>query len=226
MDDQKSKATRLILTEDGSHSIFSEAFGCSYHSLKGAIQESQFIFIQQGLDFFATKTNNPNIRILEFGFGTGLNALLSYLYIQNKSFSLEYDSIEAYPLVADTISNLNFCKTLGIEDNLLLNMHHSVKPGRQFSNFKLNLMITKFEDFIPERTYDIIYFDVFGPDDQPQFWQRPFLDILERLTKAESILVSYSVKGSFRRALKELGFSLEKLPGPPGKREILRATKI
>jgi len=216
----------LKITADGSHTIFSKKFNCSFHSINGAIQESRHIFIENGLDYFAKKTDYHTISVLEYGFGTGLNAILSYLYCVDHKINLVYDSIEAFPLDADTIQQLNYAQVLGIDESWILHLHKGKFPKQIGEAFKLNLHIKKFEDFIIDQKFDIIFFDAFGPDDQPYLWERPFLDSIAEMTHSNSILLTYSVKGSFKRALKSLGFSVEKLPGPPGKREILRATKI
>jgi len=201
-------------------------FNCSFHSLNGAIQESRHIFIENGIDYFVKKTGCHTISVLEYGFGTGLNAILSYLYGIDHKISLIFDSIEAYPLDFNTIRKLNYAQLLGIQDSLILQFHENKINDQICESFKLNLHKQKFEDFLVDQQFDVIFFDAFGPDDQPTLWERPFLDHLAKMTHSNSILLTYSVKGSFKRALKSLGFSVEKLPGPPGKREILRATKI
>jgi tRNA U34 5-methylaminomethyl-2-thiouridine-forming methyltransferase MnmC len=217
---------QLIITEDGSHSIFSGTFQCSYHSVKGAVTESRHIFIQQGLDYYAKKHENKGLSILEYGFGTGLNALLAYLYAKEKRLLIDYESIEAFPLDSKTVLELNYSGILGIEESEILKFHHPQSQMDLSPFFKLKLHKVKFEEFVAEKKYDIIFFDAFGPDDQPHLWERPFLDTISQLMHEGSIFVTYSVKGSFKRALKSLGFALEKLPGPPGKREILRAIKL
>lgn len=226
MKSELAKNNQLIITEDGSHTVYSAEFQCSYHSIKGAVTESRHIFIKHGLDYYAKRQESQDLSILEYGFGTGLNALLAYLYANEKRISVDYESIEAFPLATKKVLELNYPAILGIDENKILQFHHAHTAMEMSPFFKLKLHMVKFEEFVSEKKYDIIFFDAFGPDDQPLLWERPFLDTLPQWMHEGSVLVTYSVKGSFKRALKSLGFALEKLPGPPGKREILRAFKI
>jgi tRNA U34 5-methylaminomethyl-2-thiouridine-forming methyltransferase MnmC len=216
---------KVILTGDGSNSIFSEKFNCTYHSVHGAIQESEHVFIHSGLDHLVKNTDKTRINILEFGFGTGLNALLSLKYSVTNKITINYSTIEAYPLPDDLVSQLNFITedtNNAFKDEFYV-MHNSnllnipLRDSFTFSKF-----LTKFEDFSSNQKFDIIFFDAFDPDEQSHLWERPFLDKIPLLLVEKGILVTYSVKGSFKRALRELGFKVSKLPGPPGKREILR----
>lgn len=220
---------KLIVTDDGSSSIFSEQFRCTYHSVHGAIQESTHIFIQSGLDHYIRNTGKTMLKVLEFGFGTGLNALLSLKYCLDNNIHVDYSTIEAYPLSDEIVKSLNFISTENLSAylNEFYNMHFG-ELNRLFINefFTFSKYITRFEDFSSDIKFDLIYFDAFGPDEQSEFWTRPFLDKIPDLLNENGILVTYSVRGSFKRALKELGFKIYKIPGPPGKREILRAEKL
>lgn len=218
-------SNKLIVTNDGSNSIFSEQFNCTYHSVHGAIQESQHIFISSGLDFYLKKTGKNTIKILEFGFGTGLNALLSLKYSVENKIKIDYSTIEAYPVSEELLSQLNYTaeNDLRIFDNEFYTMHKTFEPTINLNEFyTFSKYICLFEDFSTEEQFDLIFYDAFGPDEQPHLWNRPFLDKIPQLLIENGILLTYCVKGSFKRALKELGLKIFKIPGPPGKREIMR----
>ncbi len=219
---------KLIVTNDGSNSIFSEQFNCTYHSVHGAIQESQHIFISSGLDFYLKKSGKNTIKILEFGFGTGLNALLSMKYSVDKNIHIDYSTIEAFPVSEEIFSQLNFIaeNDLNAFAEEFNEMHNTCEPVISLNRcFSFSKYIIRFEDFSTEQQFDLIFYDAFGPDEQPHLWARPFLDKIPHLLLKNGILVTYCVKGSFKRALREIGFAINKIPGPIGKREILRAEK-
>ena len=218
----KSGSRKMITTEDGSHSVFSSEFNCSYHSVNGAVSESMHIFIENGLEYFYSRYKNKTVSILEFGFGTGLNALLAWQWSERKGVNVHYYAIEAYPLLSEEFVLLNYPEIFNIESEKFFKLHNNNIFHDGY--FQLEKFIGKFEDFPARQKYDIIFFDPFGPDEQPHLWEQPFLDVLPELIVPKGILVTYSVKGSFRRALKNLGFDIEKLPGPPGKRHVLRST--
>jgi len=219
---------KLIVTNDGSNSIFSEQFNCTYHSVHGAIQESQHIFISSGLDFYLKKSGKNTIKILEFGFGTGLNALLSMKYSVDKNIHIDYSTIEAFPVSEEIFSQLNFIaeNDLNAFSEEFIKIHKTCEPVISLNRcFSFSKYISRFEDFSTEQQFDLIFYDAFGPDEQPHLWARPFLDNIPSLLLKNGILVTYCVKGSFKRALREIGFAVNKIPGPIGKREILRAEK-
>lgn len=216
----------LILTEDGSHTLYLPEMEEHYHSIHGAIQESRHVFIEAGL----MKVNLKEISILEIGFGTGLNALLSLLALKNKEIKLQYFGIEKYPLLQEEYEALNFGHLLGVKaSNELQKMHES--PWNQ--NFKLTeaFMLHKIHsdlhtcDLTQYPLFDLIYFDAFAPNKQEDMWSPDiFLKIFQQC-KPGAILVTYCAKGSVRRDLKAAGFSMERIPGPPGKKEMLRGIK-
>ena len=215
---------KIITTEDGSHSIFSSQFNCSYHSVKGAISESRHVFISNGLEYFHSNWDKEPVNILEFGFGTGLNALLALQWSKRKAVNINYQAIEAYPISIDQVMLLNYPELLDINPDKFIKLHteNSFHDGC----FHLVKVIEKYEDYTAREKFDVIFFDPFGPDEQPQLWEQAFLNILPGLMAENGILVTYSVKGTFRRALENLGFFVEKLPGPLGKREVLRSTFV
>ncbi len=219
----------IIYTKDGSHTVYSSKFDSLYHSSYGAIVESQHIFIESGLRYFTEKYNQNPIKILEYGFGTGLNALLSMDFVANKNFKLEYTGLEAYPLNIDVVSKLNYLHKTNLLPfkNEFLSMHNNdnILNLKLNGNFIFNKLKIKFEQFDSKDKFDIIYYDVFGAEIQPGFWLRPHLDkVIDNLSQ-NGILITYGAKGSFKRALKSLGMEVRSLPGPPGKREITRAVK-
>jgi tRNA U34 5-methylaminomethyl-2-thiouridine-forming methyltransferase MnmC len=218
------RLNKLIKTSDGSHTIYVPDLDEHYHSIHGAIQESEHIFIKTGL---ATCTTDP-VNIFEVGFGTGLNALLSARYSIMEGRKINYTTIEKYPLDEDIYMQLNHFNFVGKEGAKLSRLINSsqwgtfteIIPG--FNLLKINGDLTK---SVPSGKYDIIYFDAFGPDKQPEMWTNEIFESLTSVTNCKGILVTYSAKGTIKRILQHNGFEVELLPGPPGKRQIIRAVK-
>jgi tRNA U34 5-methylaminomethyl-2-thiouridine-forming methyltransferase MnmC len=219
------KIYEIQLTSDGSHTIFVPDLNEHYHSVYGAINESRHIFTEAGLNFVSQRSEKINI--LEIGFGTGLNALLSYIEAEKKSLFINYSSIELFPLNEDVYSKLNYTELIKYQNinDIFLKLHQcpwdqEVAFSEYFSLMKMKMSLL---DYSPEnQKFDLIYFDAFGPDVQPEMWS---LDVFKKMAlslKKGGVLVTYSTKGIVKRNLKEAGFSIEKLPGPVGKREILR----
>jgi len=213
------------MTEDGSHTLFNEQFGEHYHSTFGAIQESSHIFIHGALDKFENK--QPSIHILEIGFGTGLNALLTMLWADKNGQQIHYYGLEAYPISLEKARSLNYHKKLQIDQDLFLSLHQvSDELLRISDNFTLVKEINTLENVSFSKVkYDVIYFDAFSPDVQPELWTDEIFQKLFNVIKEGGILTTYSCKGIVKRTMKSAGFQIEKLPGPPGKREFLRATR-
>lgn len=217
----------LFTTADGSQSIRVPELNECYHSKFGAITESQHIFINAGLLPIAEKQSAINI--LEIGFGTGLNAFMTYIAAAEKSLHIYYTGIELFPLDIDIAINLNYPEALHRQAlapvfKQLHEAHWDTKTTiSDFFNFeKLHKSLIS---FLPEKQlYHLIYFDAFGPDIQPDLWSVNIFEKLAGSLKPEGCLVTYSTKGDVKRALKTNNFKIEKLPGPPGKREIIRAT--
>ena len=222
------KAVELQITGDGSHTLFVPGLNEHYHSVFGSITESRHIFLERGFKY-AIKPGQTG-RILEIGFGTGLNALLTCLESASAGYQVEYSAIELYPLKQDVYSRLNYPELIESPDvsatfRLLHDLPWNFKApvSGNFSLLKLNVSIA---DYLPEKEFfDLIYFDAFGPDVQPEMWTPEVFMKMAKALKTGGVLVTYSTKGTVKRNLSGAGFSLEKLPGPPGKREILRATK-
>ncbi len=212
-----------ITTKDGSHTLFNNSVGEHYHSVFGAIQESEHIFVHAGLE---VKHTFPKVlRVMEIGFGTGLNALLTLKWGEDNQQPVHYLGIEAFPLTETTLTQLNYTEMLHIKSSLFLKMHHCITRQQITPYFSLQVLHEKLQDFMPEKNqFHVVFFDAFSPDSQPEMWtEEGFVKLYDTLISGGT-LVTYSCKGSVKRALKAAGFSLEKLPGPPGKREFLRAT--
>ena len=218
----------LVKTKDGSASLFVDTFDQHYHSIHGALQESMHVFIHAGLE--ERMHNLSRISILEMGMGTGLNVLLTYLLTQKKGIKLRYTALEAYPLSLETVKTLEYGKLVEDPDAAhAIETIHKAKWDRWVSmseEFDLYKFRGKIEDYVAEAgTFDLIYYDAFAPSAQPELWEESIFESLFEWTKQGGILVTYCVKGVVKRRMQYAGFTIEKLPGPPGKREMLRAIK-
>ena len=214
----------IILTDDGSNTIFNNDINESYHSKHGAINESQHIFINYGLQYICKK----EIKIFEVGFGTGLNALLSFLYSKNKKIRIDYQTVDKFPLEKADYSTLNFSEQLNIKKNIFTNLHKSKWESK--SEISDLFSITKYakdlNNFNHKYYYDIIYFDAFSPEKQPDLWtEKNFKKLYDNLNY-NGILITYCAKGLIKRTLKKVGFQIYSFSGPKGKREITQARKI
>lgn len=219
----------IIKTADGSSTIFLPGLNEHYHSKHGAIQEAQHVFIKMGLLELLSRNDPFEISILEIGFGTGLNALVTWQQLLNKEISLKYIGVEAYPVLEQEVAGLNFPEELReIEARSFFKKMHAgswEEPHQLSGNFTLIKQKKFFHQIDDKLKYDLIYFDAFGARVQPDLWT---VDIFQKMYDSlipGGILVTYAAKGSVRRAMLEVGFLVERLPGPPGKREMLRATK-
>ncbi|MDP5172180.1 MAG: tRNA (5-methylaminomethyl-2-thiouridine)(34)-methyltransferase MnmD [Bacteroidia bacterium] len=210
----------MISTRDGSPTLYSERFNQHYHSVHGAIQESQHVFLDMGLRALADR---PQLRILEMGFGTGLNALMTAL---QATMPVHYLSLEAYPISQAQWEVLDYGERLG-DQALFLAMHSAPwnVPVQLRPNFILEKSYTTLEAFPGTQHIDLVYWDAFAPDSQPELWTVEVFSNIYRSMNDAGILTTYSAKGDVRRALMAAGFQVAKVPGPPGKREMLRATK-
>ena len=213
---------KVITTDDGSKSLFLPDLNETYHSKFGAITESEHVFIQAGYKYIS----KPVIRILEIGFGTGLNVLLTYLAHLKDNQKIYYETIEKYPLPGEIIDTLNYFKEPGTKE--IFKRIHKVTWQKDITlteRFVLHKNRIDLSDYNPDKKFDLIYFDAFGPDKQPEMWTQAIFDKMYKLLDINGILVTYSAKGSVRRTMQAAGFKVERLPGPPGKREMLRAVK-
>lgn len=225
----------LSLTADGSHTVFSEQLKASYHSIHGAIQETEHVFIHAGMRHILSRFPR-DINILEIGFGTGLNALMTFLeserHFEHTHLHLpiiNYHTVEAYPLSMEHVFQLNYIELLkaDIYKDVFTKMHSCEWFVEYALNDRFNFQksFMHFEDIEIQNQYDIIYFDAFAPDVQPHLWSENFLQKMYNSLRNNGILTTYCAKGSVKRTLKVVGFSVEGIPGPPGKREMTRAHK-
>ena len=215
----------IITTGDGSKTIQIKDWQEQYHSKHGAIQEAYHVFIKSGLDLF----ENQEINILEIGFGTGLNAFITLIEFDKQNLKINYTGVEAYPVSIEELNQLNYLeelKSLSRKDDFDL-MHTSPWGDKVeiVENFNLKKEQILFKEISAIAEYDLIYFDAFGARVQPELWTVEIFQIMFNAMKSNGYLVTYAAKGSVRRAMQEVGFLVERLPGPPGKREMLRAKK-
>lgn len=217
----------IELTADGSHTLFVHALNEHYHSTNGALKESEHVFIDAGLRY----CKKSNLKVLEIGFGTGLNAFLTLLDILQSERKVSYLAIEANPLPYHIVERLNYPKMIGDIDSGLFHKLHMAKWGidvgirPEFSLTKIKADLTQF-DFNAVENVDLVYFDAFAPDKQPDMWKQYLFDNLFSRMNDNGVLVTYCAKGEVRRSMQRAGFTVYRLPGPPGKREMLRAVKL
>ena len=218
----------IITTSDGSKTIQIEDWDEQYHSIHGAIQESQHVFIKTGLHHFLKLYQPDHLSILEIGFGTGLNAFLTALEAQTHKLKIQYDGVEAYPVLEEELLQLNYATLIAADQHHLFEaLHHDSWEEFQplTSSFSLKKRQQFFMDIEDENRFDLIYFDAFGARVQPELWTEAIFERMFKALKNKGVLVTYAAKGSVRRAMQAVGFTVERLEGPPGKREMLRASK-
>ncbi|AVI51375.1 SAM-dependent methyltransferase [Pukyongia salina] len=218
----------FLITGDGSLTIHLPEWNEQYHSKHGALAEAQHVFIESGLHHFIGKENPKTVSILEIGFGTGLNAFLTLLFCSDRNIDITYTGVEAYPVMADEIEKLNYAQLTEVSATLFKDLHNTPweVPAEITNSFQLTKQKKFFSEINNEEEFDIIYFDAFGPRVQPDLWTEEIFSKMYSALKPGGVLVTYSAKGSVRRAMQAMGFTVERLPGPPGKREMLRGSKI
>lgn len=215
----------VVHTADGSTSIHLPELNESYHSKHGAIQEAQHVFIKNGLDLF----QNQTISILEIGFGTGLNAFITLLESPKRQLTIQYTGVEAYPITLTEVQAMNYVAELHAQDqaHVFDEMHSCAWEKRIFLSptFSVCKRQQRIQDIADEGIFNLIYFDAFGYRVQPELWSDEIFRKMYAALKPNGVLVTYAATGAVRRSMLAAGFSVEKLAGPPGKREMLRATK-
>ncbi len=219
---------QIITTADGSVTIHLEEWNEQYHSKHGAIQEAAHVFLKHGFHHVIELHEPQSIAILEMGFGTGLNAFMTYLASESYILNIDYHGIEAFPVSLQEIAQLNYPQLLASDQSEVFQRLHEL-PWASAETLAPHFNITKrqqrFEEITDENAFDLIYFDAFGARVQPELWTEAIFNSMFKALKAQGTLVTYAAKGSVRRAMQQVGFAVERLPGPPGKREMLRATK-
>jgi tRNA U34 5-methylaminomethyl-2-thiouridine-forming methyltransferase MnmC len=214
----------IIQTLDGSTTIHLPEINESYHSKHGAIQEAYHVFIKNGLSLFDDKS----VSVLEIGFGTGLNAIITYLESQNKQQNINYVGVEAYPVSFDEAMQMNYVKELNSDNEVFAEMHSCDWEIKKSFSATFSLLKRKqfFQDISDVNEYDLIYFDAFGFRVQPELWSDVIFKKMYAALKSNGVLVTYACRTSIKKAMIEAGFTVEKLTGAPGKREMLRARKV
>ncbi|TLX74900.1 SAM-dependent methyltransferase [Labilibacter sediminis] len=220
MDDKKK--VEIKTSRDGSHTLYVAELDEHYHSVHGAVNEALHVFIDAGLN----QVNKSQVNILEFGFGTGLNALLTAIHSTNKE--VHYHTMEKYPVELDIVEKLNYSGLFEEKYAMLYKELHQTEWEKE-QEVKQGFFITKmqcdFKDVELKPCYDLIYFDAFAPDVQPKLWTREIFNKAFEALVPGGIITTYCAKGVVRRTMQEVGFKMERLPGPPGKREMLRGVK-
>ena len=221
-----SMDAKLVETSDGSHSLYVEALDEFYHSTHGAIQEANHVFLRSGLDLI--RARQSQVRIFEVGFGTGLNAFMTWLD-KKEGEQIEYVSIEAFPVEASNIAGLNYPHQLtGQETHPTFDAMHASPWDTLIAideAFQLEKIHGTLQDVTLDSNFDLIYFDAFAPRAQDEMWTPAIFEKMYAALKPGGVFVTYCAKGQVRRDLQSAGFTMERLPGPPGKREMLRGTK-
>lgn len=217
------------ITADGSHTILEPGLGVTYHSIYGAIQESRHVYIEAGIHYVIKQMDMGSVNILEVGFGTGLNALLTLLEAKEKNLNIFYHTIEPFPLNARESSGLNYCVLLNRPDSetAFEQMHRSSWniPAPLSAAFSLYKDLTSVQEFQSPPLFNLAYYDAFAPNVQPELWTTEIFMKMFNCMKPGGTVVTYCSKGAVRRALTEAGFSVERIPGPSRKREMIRAVK-
>lgn len=218
---------KLITTSDGSYTLLNTTLNETYHSIHGAIRESNHVFIKHGLDFFQQQNHVSTINLLEVGFGTGLNALLTMQFAHSHKISIRYTAVEGFPVEEVVWSQLNYAES---SDSKIWfeKLHHAEwdKWNNISPEFQLRKLRSTLQKVALEKNYfDLIYFDAFAPSKQPEMWESEMLKKVVEAMKAKGVFVTYCAKGQLKRDLHSRQLRVESLPGPPGKREMVRAQK-
>lgn len=231
----------VVQTNDGSSTIYHPKIGEHYHSHHGALQEAKHVFLSSGLEYFLTKSRNEpgispsDVSILEVGFGTGLNYLLTADYCFRNNIKLHYTSLERFPLSSEIIRETQYAQFVDKEIAIPFYNTYEKEVDSQkaqtytfevSNNNVLELVIGDALDFQSNKTFDILYFDAFSAIHQPEMWTKELLEPICSFLKPGGVFITYAITGNLKRLMKSLGFEIEKVPGAPGKREMLRAVRL
>jgi len=219
---------KIVPTDDGSNTIYNSGVGENYHSRHGALQESRHVFVNSGLSYFLDINQVKDVSILEVGFGSGLNFLLSACFCEERKILLNYTGIEAYPLTAEMISQTGYEKYISsvlwqaFISNYLASL---LRPVEINTNCQLQVANCKLLDFQSAKQFDVIYFDAFAAAHQPEMWNEGSIGHTLKFLKPGGVFVTYAITGNLKRLLKGMGLQIQKIPGAAGKREMLRAVR-
>jgi len=220
---------KIIITEDGSTTIQIPEWNEQYHSTHGAIQEAQYVYIQNGFLHYVEVNKAENISILEIGFGTGLNAFMTLLEAEKQNLKIQYKGVEAFPISSEELKQLNYVTQLNASTKeAAFSTLHEIPwetEAQITSSFQLIKEQKDFSEINEKEAFHVIYFDAFGAEVQPELWTEEIFKSMFNALKENGVLVTYAAKGTVKRALRSVGFHLKRLQGPPGKRHMLRATK-
>ena len=219
----------FVMTSDGSKTIFNEQVGENYHSRHGALQESKHVFLNSGLNYYLEGKAEKKASILEVGFGTGLNFLVTADYCIKNQIQLNYTGIEAFPLNQSMIADTGYNEYISekLWDSFLINYSVALNNMTQINEAcLLEIATEKLLNFKSQKLFDVIYFDAFAAVHQPEMWNLESLNHICNFVKPGGVFVSYAITGDLKRTMRSFGFSIEKVPGAAGKREMLRAVKL
>ncbi|RYY62300.1 MAG: SAM-dependent methyltransferase [Chitinophagaceae bacterium] len=220
---------KIILTEDGSHTVLAGEKKLAFHSKHGALQESAHVYIHSAFDFVTAAHPGKGVKIFEMGFGTGLNSLLTYKKATENNIHVDYTTIETEPLTGPEARSLNYCQKLDRPDlqPVFDELHDATWETHAVINpfFTLRKLKVALEDYQPSQLVDLIYYDAFSPAAQPELWSKEMFGKLISFLEPGGILITYCSKGDVKRAMKAAGFKIKKVPGPLYKRDIIRATR-
>lgn len=225
---QQPSYLQIVATADGSNTIYNAQVGENYHSRHGALQESRHVFVHSGLEYFLENsgTGNRAVSVLEVGFGTGLNFLLTADFCTQQQISLQYTGIEAYPLTDEMIGQTGYDQYVPADvwEHFLKNYRTSLSaPVKLNPYIQFDVAVSTLANFASEQKYDVIYFDAFAAVHQPEMWSEEAITHTLQFLKPGGVFVTYAITGNLKRTIKALGLKVQKAPGAPGKREMLRA---
>ena len=229
----KSNQIELYTTTDGSHTLYLAEIDETYHSRNGAVEESLYVFIDKGLKAFVEQNSEINtVHIFEVGFGTGLNAILTFIAAQKLNINIVYHAIEAFPLPLQIIEQLNYIDGMMEHEKIIFKQMHAAEwnvpivINENFTLVKYHEMLENFEGEFLQNNIHVIYMDAFAPNKQAELWEIAIFEKLYHLLSNNGILVTYTSKGDVKRAMQHVGLTVEKLDGPPKKRHMLRGRKL
>lgn len=229
MKEKEQAPISIVVTDDNSHTLYSEQFKATYHSTCGAVSKSRHVFIQNGLQYIHEQFNTMQLSILEIGFGTGLNVFLTYLYAKENRLNINYSSIEAYPVPAAEVSKLNYANEFSEGDKFIFDqLHHQGwnRIGQISDSFSFTKHLCLVEKFSVQQKFDIIYFDAFSPSEQPELWIEGMFKKMYALLNPNGVLVTYCAQGQMKRNMKTAGFKVKALSGFGSKREMTRGVRV